>query len=301
MPPPRISFHPPLLNSACPWATTSEDLRALLHSPSTGAITVRTSVLPTKGFNHQPAQHRYVFFDVGSGRVHSRGSADGPVPAEFWAGTTTTDDLATASLNSLGYSPFPLSTYLDILASLSCEMPHVKKTVIVSVTGSPDEVRGCYDMIVRRRREGAIHFPLAVEINLSCPNITNAPPPAYDMRRLEEYLAALPSDTDEDVGSGSIIPVGSQNAALHVRGPVPGARPRTADRRRGGQSELRDGDQHTRVVPRARRRQRCCTAAAGPTRVRRGRHGWPAAAPTGARQRGRAAAGSRRRRDDGTH
>lgn len=193
--PRKLAFHPPLLNSACPWATTEEDLRALLESPSTGAVTTRTAILSDAGFNHQADQHRYVFFDVASMQTHTSGTADGPVPPETWTtpSTTPSDESATASLNSLGYSPLSLSKYLDILTSLSNSLsaPRLsEKTVIVSVTGSPGEIATCYEMISSAAL--SIRFPLAMEINLSCPNIPSAPPPAYDSASLANYLAGLP-------------------------------------------------------------------------------------------------------------
>ena len=194
--PRKLAFHPPLLNSACPWATTEENLRALLESPSTGAITTRTAVLSDAGFNHQADQHRYVFFDVPSMQTHSSGTADGPVPTETWTSSSAlSDESATASLNSLGYSPLSLPKYLDILTSLSNDSllpPQTsQKTVIVSVTGTPDEIATCYEMV--SSATPGIRFPLAMEINLSCPNIPSAPPPAYDSTSLANYLARLPS------------------------------------------------------------------------------------------------------------
>ena len=43
MPPKQFKIEPPLLNTACPWATTLEDLASLYNCPHTGAITIRTS------------------------------------------------------------------------------------------------------------------------------------------------------------------------------------------------------------------------------------------------------------------
>ncbi|KAI8624832.1 FMN-linked oxidoreductase [Xylariaceae sp. FL1651] len=88
-----------------------------------------------------------------------------------------------------------------------------KKPFIVSVTGSPDEVAECYRRIAwcrfsgRRRggepgrrdgggggggvvsREGkGVGLPLAMEVNLSCPNIPGKPPPAYEGEALRTYI-----------------------------------------------------------------------------------------------------------------
>lgn len=193
--PPRLSFHPPLLNSASPWATNINDLRALLQSSSTGAITTRTSLLQEDGFNHQPDLHRYTFFNPITGHPHSNGTSDGPVAPTTWDSPSQTQMVA--SLNSLGYSPISLSKYLCMLQTLSQEMPHVSKTVVISVTGSPDDVAQCYHNIVGT---DGIHFPLAMEVNLSCPNIPGTPPPAYDNASLEQYLQVLPAETSIPIG-----------------------------------------------------------------------------------------------------
>lgn len=158
----KLTFSPPLLNSACPWATTEENLQILLESPCTGAITTRTAVIADSGFDHQADKHRYIFFDISSGRPHSAGTADDPVPTATWTESSdAADNAATASLNTLGYSPFSLAQYLDILARLSSQLPRISKTVIISVTGTPEEVVSCYETIASER---GIHFPLAMEI-----------------------------------------------------------------------------------------------------------------------------------------
>lgn len=58
-----LNFTPPLLNSANPWATTKEDIQALYDCPSTGALTIRTSVLG--GFRHDDRIHQYRIFGNG--------------------------------------------------------------------------------------------------------------------------------------------------------------------------------------------------------------------------------------------
>ncbi|KAI9158100.1 putative dihydroorotate dehydrogenase A (fumarate) [Paramyrothecium foliicola] len=181
--PPQLQFYPRLLNSACPWATTADDLRRLLLCPSTGAVTTRTSLL--QGFNHDHAAHRYLFFDPSTARP-AVGTASGPETPP----ASANDTVASASLNSLGYSPITLQEYLKVLQQLADELPDVTKTIIISVTGSAEDVRGCYDTI--SQAASSIRFPLAMEINLSCPNIPGKPPPAYDGPALSKYLAILP-------------------------------------------------------------------------------------------------------------
>lgn len=209
MSPPRLSIHPPLLNSACPWATTPDHLRSLLESPATGAVTVRTSLVG--GFDHQPPRHRFVFFDPASTRPGGDGRTTHSLPDDGDEGQQQQQqqpapddgpDAASASLNNLGYSPVPLAEYLDILRDLAAGLPdHVRaKTVILSVTGSTgQEVRRCYDAVAEAAP--SIAFPLAVEVNLSCPNIPGAPPAAYDPAALAGFASALPRD-------GAPLPVG---------------------------------------------------------------------------------------------
>ena len=164
-----LHIHPPLLNTACPWATTQADLAALLACPSTGAITTRTSMLSP--FAHDDAKHRFVFFDA----------------------TVSTPGSGSASINSLGYSPLPLSEYMSILKRIS-----TSKTVIISVTGPPGDIKQCYDLIVAAKQD--VTFPLAMEINLSCPNIENAPPPGYEPSSLTTFLYGLPETPEVPVG-----------------------------------------------------------------------------------------------------
>ncbi|KAK8116200.1 hypothetical protein PG984_012702 [Apiospora sp. TS-2023a] len=174
---PRIGISPPLLNSACPWATTLEDLKALFHCSFTGAITIRTSLL--NGFQHDPDIHQYTFFDpvTHASNTESGPSSSGPIQE-------------TASLNTLGYSPIPLETYLSYISEISAELPEpTGKLIIISVTGAPDEVVQCYRLIAEHSRN--VNMPLAMEVNLSCPNIPNAPPPAYSGAALSRYLDAL--------------------------------------------------------------------------------------------------------------
>jgi dihydroorotate dehydrogenase (fumarate) len=182
--PRSITIEPPLLNSANPWATTLEDLDSLYRCPSTGAITTRTALL--EGFAHDDAIHQYTFFDAQM-NPNSGQKANGN---------------ATGSLNTLGYSPFPLSSYLSMVHQLDQKYsqqvtPH-PKPIILSVTGSPSEVRRCHALIAETQRD--VSIPLLMEINLSCPNIAGKPPPAYSAASLKTYL--------DDLQDISAIPIG---------------------------------------------------------------------------------------------
>ncbi|WVR00300.1 hypothetical protein IAU59_007443 [Kwoniella sp. CBS 9459] len=172
-------INPPLLNTACPWATTYDDILALYRCPNTGATTTRTSML--HGFAHDESIHQYRFFDPVNHNVRR-------------SGDIRNCHKASSSLNTLGYSPYPLEQYLSWISDISNltssdDTLRKDKLVIVSITGTPEEVAGCYGQI--SGHQGKVIMPLAVEINLSCPNIPGKPPPAYSAEGLVPYLDAL--------------------------------------------------------------------------------------------------------------
>ena len=174
--PPALKVTPPLINSANPWATTLEDLKALYECPSIGAVTTRTSLL--KGFDHDPVKHQYIFFESKDHRASSEPNVN-----------------QSASLNSLGYSPILLEEYLSFIKQIC--LPHAdaentrpSKGFIISVTGTPEEVAESYRLIANTQAE-LLRIPLAMEVNLSCPNIPHKPPPAYSKDALVEYINQL--------------------------------------------------------------------------------------------------------------
>ncbi|KAH6627107.1 hypothetical protein B0J18DRAFT_160125 [Chaetomium sp. MPI-SDFR-AT-0129] len=180
--PPPLDIHPPLINTACPWATTIDQLKRLYFCPSTGAVTTRTSLL--KGFDDNPEKHQYAFFDAGH-----------------------TGTAQNASLNSLGYSPHTLESYLTMINSISAELSHWhNKWFIVSVTGLPEDIAESYKLVTAAAAD--VQFPLAIEINLSCPNIPNLPPPAYSQEALTAYLAHLQQAIVDAPPGAKRIPVG---------------------------------------------------------------------------------------------
>ncbi|SMR45005.1 unnamed protein product [Zymoseptoria tritici ST99CH_3D1] len=179
MPLPRIS--PPLVNSANPWCTTREHLQNLFDSTNTGAITTRTSLL--NAFKHDPRIHQFAFFDGGDHTSMLDDYEEAEIPASHGG-----------SLNTLGYSPISLTAYLDMIEIVIADskLPdHIRKNkpVVISVTGSSDAVVKCYRMIQDAQQK--LSNPLCMEINLSCPNIPDKPPPAYSKLALIEYLQAV--------------------------------------------------------------------------------------------------------------
>ncbi|KAF2276087.1 FMN-linked oxidoreductase [Westerdykella ornata] len=207
---PPLNISPPLLNSANPWCTTLDQLRELYACPYTGAVTTRTSTL--EGFPHDDSIHQFTFFDPST---HASLGIN-PSPS-----TNAQLDNSTGSLNTLGYSPFPLSKYLSFIKTISDELPPSAdgspkpgKPIIISITGSEQAIAQCYRQILALQQQ--IRIPLAIEINLSCPNIPGKPPPAYDAQALLSYLSALktaiasslPTSKDREPNAAPTIPIG---------------------------------------------------------------------------------------------
>ncbi|KAB8291863.1 hypothetical protein EYC80_006645 [Monilinia laxa] len=177
-----FGISPPLINSACPWATTKDDLLTLYSSRYTGAVTIRTSLL--RPFPHDSQLHQYTFFDTKSNSTF----------ASISEGRSDVISGETSSLNTLGYSPISLDLYLDMLLELAKDEDFQRLTSkpwIISVTGSAEEVGECYKRILRQH--GQFNLNLMMEINLSCPNIAGKSPPAYDEQALASYIKAIGS------------------------------------------------------------------------------------------------------------
>ncbi|GAA6028244.1 hypothetical protein JCM8097_006937 [Rhodosporidiobolus ruineniae] len=176
-PPSPSAARVPLLNSACPWASSAEDLQALWDCESTQAVTTRTCTL--NGFEDDASKHQVAFF--------------GPA--------------AQSSSNSFGYSPFPLAQCLDWIRSLlSTANAKKKKTkqVIVSVTGTLDET----EEMLRRLQAFATEqgIVLAVEFNASCPNFRGHPPPAYVESELASFFRLLAKHASPTLNVGVKLP-----------------------------------------------------------------------------------------------
>src|SRR2546423_1285810 len=100
-----LRFSIPLLNSSCPWASNIDDLKALYASPFTGGVTTRTSTL--NGFPDNPSIHQV---GISASREHNAFIIP-PLQVAFSSASAT-------SLNSYGYSPYPLSQYLGWIKEL---------------------------------------------------------------------------------------------------------------------------------------------------------------------------------------
>ncbi|KAH9927452.1 uncharacterized protein BXZ73DRAFT_90728 [Epithele typhae] len=141
-----LNIEPAIVNSSCAWASDYEQLRELYDSPYTGAVITRTTTF--NGFSEDESN------TVAFVKNH------------------------TSTVNSYGYSPHPLSSYLDwvftLLTTPMLDGSPPTKPVIISITASTPTV-------------------LAEMLNTSCPNIKEAPPPAYTFPFLLPHLDALSS------------------------------------------------------------------------------------------------------------
>ncbi|KZT06204.1 FMN-linked oxidoreductase [Laetiporus sulphureus 93-53] len=177
-----LAIDPPLLNASCMWASELSQLRELYNSPFTGAVTTRTAILD--GYKENES-NQFVF---------------------------SADKLTT--LNSFGYSPHPLSQYIEwvftvLTSSEAAPTRAAPKPIIMSVTASNpiDLAQVITDVQSLRERLRTASFPspivdpatlVAIELNTSCPNIPSAPPPSYHLPSLRPLLAVLASAAHAD-------------------------------------------------------------------------------------------------------
>lgn len=114
---------------------------------------------------------------------------------------------STSTLNSYGYSPHPLCSYLDwvytLLTTTTSTCSASKKPIIISITSA--DVNELAEMVTsiqelrRRLKDSAtiagsvvdLSTLVAIELNTSCPNIKDAPPPAYNFPAMQPLLHVL--------------------------------------------------------------------------------------------------------------
>ncbi|KAG6837210.1 hypothetical protein H0H93_013078 [Arthromyces matolae] len=109
----------------------------------------------------------------------------------------------TTSINSYGYSPYPLSTYLAwIKELLSKSEDGPKKPFIISITSSePANLRAMLQDIQGLRLEFKDDVStsfIAIELNTSCPNIPNSSPSGYKFASLMPLLTVLKEEFIRD-------------------------------------------------------------------------------------------------------
>ncbi|KAJ3913540.1 hypothetical protein F5877DRAFT_93160 [Lentinula edodes] len=167
-----ITISPALINTACVWASNLDQLQDLHSSPYTGAVTTRTSTL--KGYN-----------EISSCGVVFANSS-------------------TSSLNSYGYSPLPLSSYIrwvkEILSD-AVASSNVKpiKPFILSITACSAEELSSMIALVQDLRSTPKFAPLvAIELNTSCPNVSSASPSGYIPSSIYPLLGVLSETHTQD-------------------------------------------------------------------------------------------------------
>ncbi|KAK1225991.1 dihydroorotate dehydrogenase [Marasmius sp. AFHP31] len=151
-----IVIEPTIVNSSCAWASDFAQLEPLYECTYTGAVTTRTATLD--GFKENESH------------------------------TVAFSSSSTTSLNSYGYSPHPLATYLQWIPRLlngnhSTKQP--QKPFIISITASkPDNLERMVNDIQELRKsigdKDSKPSRIAIELNTSCPNIPGSPPSAYE-------------------------------------------------------------------------------------------------------------------------
>ncbi|KAG6852519.1 hypothetical protein C0991_011266 [Blastosporella zonata] len=165
-----LKISPALINSSCAWASDLEQLTELYDSPYTGAVTTRTATL--------------------------NGFQEGPTHTVAFAKSDVT------SINSYGYSPHPLSSYLAWMKGLLKPAVCPKKPFIISITSSDPETLRTMVQDIQHLRAELINTPaqsfIAIELNTSCPNIPNSPPTGYRFPSLLPLLAVLKDEYIKD-------------------------------------------------------------------------------------------------------
>ncbi|KAH7916474.1 hypothetical protein BJ138DRAFT_995837 [Hygrophoropsis aurantiaca] len=170
-----IEVSPCLINCSCAWASELSQLEELYHCQYTGAVVTRTATLA--GFE-EDSSHTVAFLK---------------------------DSLS--SLNSYGYSPHPLTTYLSWIRSFLEADSNSSKPFIISISdSSPSEIATMLGLVqaLRTTHQTDWKSRIAVEFNVSCPNIKGHPPPSYHFSDLKAFLdmfaKAFWADTSLTIG-----------------------------------------------------------------------------------------------------
>lgn len=116
------------------------------------------------------------------------------------------------SLNSYGYSPYPLETYLSWIESIYSSQPSTKPFIISITSSDPTVLQSMVQAIQRFRAKlndtTSAPSMIAIELNTSCPNIPNSPPSAYRFPSLIPLLKILKDEyiNDETLTIGLKLP-----------------------------------------------------------------------------------------------
>ncbi|KAF8665165.1 hypothetical protein AX16_000630 [Volvariella volvacea WC 439] len=180
-----IYISPPLINSSCAWSSDFDQLRQLYESQYTGAVTTRTATID--GFKENDSH-----------------------TVAFASKTTST-------INSYGYSPYPLSTYLEWVRTLLTAPSNVpsNKPIIISITASSSATLSSMVQSIQALRASlndqvtpGSNARIAIETNTSCPNIPGSSPSGYAFQSLLPLLQVLSAAfvQDESLTIGLKLP-----------------------------------------------------------------------------------------------
>jgi dihydroorotate dehydrogenase (fumarate) len=111
------------------------------------------------------------------------------------------------SINSYGYSPHSLTNYLGWVETILTSHPSSTKPVIISITNSDPVVLQSMVRCIQELRS-KLHDTnpgkpgksrIAIELNTSCPNISNSPPSGYSFKSLLPLLHVLKNAFAQDM------------------------------------------------------------------------------------------------------
>ena len=120
---------------------------------------------------------------------------------------------STSTINSYGYSPHPLSTYLEWAEVLLASEPppsSPRKPIILSVTGSTvSEVHTIISLIQAfRKAKPEYSDRIAIELNTSCPNIHGTGAPKGYIMDTDSTMLDILADFTEAVKQDPTLTVG---------------------------------------------------------------------------------------------
>jgi len=170
----------PLLNSASPWASTKEDLQQLWDCPHTQAITTRTATLD--GYPDDPKKHQVRRLSLSC----------------CWWSLSFLEKVAffgsKSSINSYGFSPYPLEKYLEWLKEIVKKDPRKKRLIFSIGASGEEELERIFPMLERFAKD--LGIKLGVEFNASCPNL-NGEHRVFNLRDSQKliFFASLASTT----------------------------------------------------------------------------------------------------------
>jgi dihydroorotate dehydrogenase (fumarate) len=183
-----IEILPPLLNSSCAWSSDLAQLTELYESPYTGAITTRSAT--DQGFLEDDT-HTVCCSTLVSFKLLTVSQV------AFSVHSLTT-------INSFGYSPYPLSQYLEWVGSILTSHQSSKPIIISIAASNPTNLRKMLRDIQVLRQKLQDHqvtrgrCRIAVEFNLSCPNIANSAPLGYIHENIIPFVVEMRDAFKED-------------------------------------------------------------------------------------------------------